>query len=59
MDVSIARKLPLGNGILTVDTEAQAFARARITEGDKGGEAARAALMLIRIKRNAAKARRR
>jgi 6,7-dimethyl-8-ribityllumazine synthase len=58
MDVSLARKLPIGNGILTVDTEAQAFARARVTEGDKGGEAARAALTLIRIKRHAAKAKR-
>jgi len=51
MDVSLARNIPIGNGILTVDTEAQAFARARVTEGDKGGEAARAALTLIRIKR--------
>jgi 6,7-dimethyl-8-ribityllumazine synthase len=58
MDVSIARKIPIGNGILTVDTEAQAFARARVTEGDKGGEAARAALALIRIKRAATKAKR-
>jgi 6,7-dimethyl-8-ribityllumazine synthase len=58
MDVSIARKIPIGNGILTVDTEAQAFARARVTEGDKGGEAARAALALIRIKRSVSKAKR-
>jgi 6,7-dimethyl-8-ribityllumazine synthase len=58
MDVSIARRLPVGNGILTVDTEAQAFARARVTEGNKGGEAARAALTLIGIKRAASKARR-
>src|ERR1700732_2377138 len=28
MDIAIARALPLGNGIITVDTEAQAFARA-------------------------------
>jgi 6,7-dimethyl-8-ribityllumazine synthase len=58
MDVSIARKVPVGNGILTVDTEAQAFARARVTEGNKGGEAARAALALIRIKRSVSKAKR-
>lgn len=57
MDVSIARKLPIGNGILTVDTEAQAWARARVTEGDKGGGAARAALALIRIKRAVSKAK--
>jgi 6,7-dimethyl-8-ribityllumazine synthase len=50
MDVSIARKIPIGNGILTVDTEAQAWARARVTEGDKGGGAAQAALALVGIK---------
>ena len=58
MDVSIARKIPIGNGILTVDTEAQAWARARVTEGDKGGDAARAALALIGIKRAVSKRRR-
>jgi 6,7-dimethyl-8-ribityllumazine synthase len=58
MDVSIARKIPIGNGILTVDTEAQAWARARVTEGDKGGGAARAALALVAIKRAVSKAKR-
>ncbi len=58
MDVSIARKIPIGNGILTVDTEAQAWARARVTEGDKGGAAARAALALVEIKRAVSKAKR-
>ena len=58
IDLSVARKLPLGNGILTVDTEAQAWARARVAEGDKGGDAARAALALIRIKRDLPKAKR-
>jgi 6,7-dimethyl-8-ribityllumazine synthase len=51
MDISIALDMPVGNGILTVDTDAQARARARTTGGDKGGGAARAALTLIRIKR--------
>ena len=51
MDLGIGHGLPLGNGILTVDTEAQAWERARITEGDKGGGAARAALDLVRLKR--------
>lgn len=51
MDLAVARRLPLGNGILTVDTEAQAVARARRTEGDKGGEAASAALALVRLAR--------
>jgi 6,7-dimethyl-8-ribityllumazine synthase len=58
MDVSVARKTPIGNGILTVDTEAQAWARARVTEGDKGGGAARAALALIGVKRAVTKAKR-
>ncbi len=52
MDVSIARQLPAGNGILTVDTEAQAWARARVEEGDKGGAAAKAALAMIELKRS-------
>ncbi len=43
-------RLPLGNGILTVETEAQAIARADPAQGDKGGDAARAALALWRIK---------
>ncbi len=47
MELSIARALPIGNGILTVDTEAQAFVRARMEEQDKGGDAARAALALV------------
>jgi 6,7-dimethyl-8-ribityllumazine synthase len=51
MDVAIARNLPVGNGIVTVDTEAQALVRARPEEQDKGGDAARAALALIALKR--------
>jgi 6,7-dimethyl-8-ribityllumazine synthase len=53
MDLSIGRRLPIGNGILTVDTEAQALARARSggKDGDKGGFAARACLDMIGIKR--------
>jgi len=55
IDFSVGRRLPCGNGILTVDTEPQAWARARISEQDKGGDAARAALALIAIKRQRAK----
>jgi len=51
MDLSVARALPLGNGIVTVNTEAQAWARARPEEGDKGGDAARTALAMVRLKR--------
>ena len=42
--------LAVGNGILTVETEAQALARARPDEKDKGGEAARAALAMLALK---------
>src|ERR1043166_5716421 len=51
MDISIALDMPLGNGILTVDTDTQARAGARPTGADKGGGAARAALTLVRLKR--------
>jgi 6,7-dimethyl-8-ribityllumazine synthase len=57
MELSVARRLPLGNGILTVDTDAQAWARARPEEADKGGDAARAALALVRLKRRLAAGR--
>ena len=46
MDLSVAGA-PIGNGILTVENEAQAWARARQNEGDKGGFAAKAALTMI------------
>jgi 6,7-dimethyl-8-ribityllumazine synthase len=52
IDLSVAHRLPAGNGILTVDNEAQAMARANVTEGNKGGEAAKAALALIAVKRS-------
>jgi 6,7-dimethyl-8-ribityllumazine synthase len=54
LDFSVERRLPCGNGILTTDNEAQAWARARLTEQDKGGDAARAALALITLKRQRA-----
>ena len=50
MELSVARELPIGNGIITVENEAQAFARARMDEQDKGGDAARAALALVALK---------
>jgi 6,7-dimethyl-8-ribityllumazine synthase len=56
MDISVSKKFPLGNGILTVNTEEQAWARARAGELNKGGDAARAALAMLRIKRRLAKA---
>jgi len=43
--------IAIGNGILTVEDEAQAWARARRSEGDKGGGAARACLDLIALRK--------
>jgi 6,7-dimethyl-8-ribityllumazine synthase (EC 2.5.1.9) len=51
MDLSIDRHIPLGNGILTVNTDEQAWARARPGDLNKGGDAARAALAMLRLKR--------
>jgi len=50
MEVAIRNGVPLGNGILTVDTEAQALARARGADG-KGGAAVRACLSLVELAR--------
>lgn len=55
IDLSVAQQLPAGNGILTVDNEAQALKRADPMQGNKGGEAARAALALARLKRQLAR----
>jgi 6,7-dimethyl-8-ribityllumazine synthase len=55
MDLAVAKRFPLGNGILTVNTEDQAWARARASELNKGGDAARAAIAMLRIKRRLAR----
>jgi 6,7-dimethyl-8-ribityllumazine synthase len=41
--------IAIGNGILTVENEAQAVARADPAQGDKGGGAARAAIAMLEI----------
>lgn len=56
MDLSVTLRLPLGNGILTVETQEQAEARARVAEMNKGGGAAEAALAVLALKRAAAAA---
>ncbi len=50
MDLAMADMLPLGNGILTVENNEQALERADPQQGDKGGDAARAALALYRLR---------
>jgi 6,7-dimethyl-8-ribityllumazine synthase len=51
MNMAVERTLPIGNGVLTVENEAQALVRADPKQLDKGGDAARAALALIRLRR--------
>ncbi|HUO21466.1 MAG TPA: 6,7-dimethyl-8-ribityllumazine synthase [Caulobacteraceae bacterium] len=51
MDLSIKKHLAIGYGVLTVEDEDQAWARAKRSEGDKGGFAARTALDMIVLKR--------
>ena len=52
MDLAIAESAAIGNGILTVENEAQAWARARVDEKNKGGAAASACLHMIDLKRS-------
>ena len=54
MDLSIDRQLAIGNGILTVDTQAQAVARASADDRNKGAAAARAALAMVALKQSLA-----
>jgi 6,7-dimethyl-8-ribityllumazine synthase len=51
MELAVAQHVAIGNGILTVDNEAQAKARAG-TVSNKGADAARAALVMARLKRD-------
>ena len=50
MDLAVAEGLAVGNGILTVENGDQAWVRAKVGEGDKGGGAAEAALAMIALR---------
>jgi 6,7-dimethyl-8-ribityllumazine synthase len=50
MDLAIGKRLAIGYGILTVEDEEQALARARVSEKDKGGFAARTCLDMIGLR---------
>ena len=50
MDLGLHHGLCIGNGILTVENEAQALARSGRDGQDKGGDAARACLSLINVR---------
>ncbi len=51
MDLTIDPGLIVGFGVLTVENQAQAWARARRDGKDKGGEAARAVLAMLGLRR--------
>jgi 6,7-dimethyl-8-ribityllumazine synthase len=50
MDLAVDRAVPLGFGLLTCRTYAQALERARVDGQDKGGDAARACLRMMELK---------
>ena len=50
--LALEHTLAVGFGILTVENEAQALARARTDKKNKGGEAANACLAMIELKRH-------
>lgn len=51
MDLTVQKKLAIGYGIVTVETMAQAEARAFIDRGNKGGDAAHACLAMVALGR--------
>jgi 6,7-dimethyl-8-ribityllumazine synthase len=53
-DVTLRHALPIGFGVLTVDSVAQASARVKPGKGNKGYEAAAAMLEMVRFKRESA-----
>jgi len=53
-DVALRHVLPVGFGVLTVDTTAQAIVRAKPGKSNKGYESASAMLEMVRFKRESA-----
>lgn len=51
-DIAMALVVPIGYGILTVENEAQAWERAALDKGNKGAQAALAALAMLENKRS-------
>lgn len=52
MDLAVREQAAIGYGILTVENEEQAWARARMSEGNKGRDVADACLRMVDIKRH-------
>ncbi len=56
-DIAMNFSVAVGNGILTCETREQALARAATNQGNKGAQAARAAIEMVRVKRELMPAR--
>lgn len=52
--LAIEHSAPIGYGILTVETPEQAWERASVTQGNKGGDVATACLTMLKIKQRLA-----
>jgi len=50
MDLAVSESLAIGNGIMTVENDEQAWVRIKRSEKDKGGFAARACLTMIALR---------
>jgi 6,7-dimethyl-8-ribityllumazine synthase len=50
-ELGLRHNAAIGYGILTVENEEQAWVRARVSDGNKGGDTARACLAMIGLKR--------
>jgi 6,7-dimethyl-8-ribityllumazine synthase len=50
MDIATREAIAVGDGILTVEDDDQAWARARVADQNKGGAAAEAALAMIALR---------
>ncbi len=50
MDLAVNKQLAIGNGIITVENEAQAIVRSKPDQKNKGGFAANAVIRMIKIR---------
>jgi 6,7-dimethyl-8-ribityllumazine synthase len=57
--LAVAHSVPIGSGIITCETPEQAWERASVDGRNKGGDAARACLTLMRLEQHFSSASRR
>ena len=50
MDLAVNQQLAIGNGIITVENKAQAVARSKVEQKNKGGFAANAVVKMVKIR---------